>query len=139
MTRNIIILSLVERGWQATRACSLDLAEHRLYVLHVVKGYVGRSVRMLVASHSFIRLVSVPRWLFWPCVWLSVTAGGVSGHLGAVIVDNERSFKRMKRWEAWFRLSVVRVQQGKECYQIWKDREALSGAVWFQRIGLESP
>ena len=113
-----VVLSLVERGWQAARECSLDLHGKGVCVIHLIKGSVSPHVLALVTPTPHIHLVSVPRTLFWPgalatCVWLVMC-----GLLRAVLVDNERSHRRLSRWVPWARVHVVLVHQGQGGYEM---------------------
>ena len=94
--RQFLILSLVERGWRAARTAAQQQPAG-VTVVHLVKGRVPRSVRALIALTHPVRLVSSPRWLFWPLVWLSVLGGKATGRLRAVWVDHPRSYERLTR------------------------------------------
>jgi len=94
----MVVLSLVERGWQAAREYSLKADRSGVRVLHVVKGRVARPVRRLMASSAPLHLLSVARVAFWPVAWSLSVWFSLCGTLQAVLVDNERSFHRVRRW-----------------------------------------
>jgi len=89
---------LVERGWQAARDYSLKADSGGVRVLHIVKGRVARPVRRLMASSASLHLLSVARVAFWPVAWSLSVWLFLCGKLQAVLVDNERSFHRVRRW-----------------------------------------
>ncbi len=114
------ILSLVERGWQAARLLSLDYAEQGTGTLHIVKGRVPGEVRAIVRPVPGIRLAALPKTLFWPVLWLICAGTQLTGRLRGVIVDNERSEKRVRSW-LWPGIPVVRA----EPRQSWYDAQDL--------------
>ena len=134
-----LVLSLVERGWQAARECSLDLQEANVEWLHVVKGRLSRAVQAMVAPQPRIRLMSVPKTLFWPMIGLLVGAGAVSGRLRAVLVDNPRSLRRLDRLGRMVRVPVAMVQEGAEGYEVWLGTARLSRAAWAAAIHAHRP
>ena len=93
-----MVISLVERGWQAARLCSLALADKDIAVTHYVKGTVPDDVHALVPSTSLLRLCGVPKTFFWPCVLARCTWLKITRRLHGVLVDNERSFNQLDRW-----------------------------------------
>lgn len=98
MARRDVTLSLVERGWQAARQQSLDLAADGVRVVHVTKGRLGRGVRTLIAPQPGVRVVDVPYRLFWPVAWGLALVLRLRRRLAGVLVDNERSLRRVTRW-----------------------------------------
>ena len=96
--RRPLIISLVERGWQAAREHSLEVKHHEVMVIHLIKGRLSRDIRGLIAPYPGIRLISLPRAIFWPAAWSLIAWAPVVGRLQAVLVDNERSDRRVHRW-----------------------------------------
>lgn len=134
-----LVLSLVERGWRAARECSLDLQETNVEFLHIVKGRLSRAVRAMVASQPHVRLMSLPKMLFWPVITLLMGAGAVSGWLRGVLVDNPRSFRRLHGIGRAVRVPVAMVQEGVEGYELWVGTEPLSRAAWTEVIHAHRP
>ena len=95
-TRRPLVCSLVERGWQAAREYSLDAQRSEAAFLHLVKGRLDRSVRLLIAPRPNIRLLSVSTRWFWPVVWSVLAGTALTGRLHAVLVDNDRSYRRLQ-------------------------------------------
>ena len=91
-----LVCSLVERGWQAAREYSLDPQHSDVDVLHLVKGRLDRSVRAIIAPRPNIRLLSVPKRWFWPASWSILAWSALTGRLRAVLVDNDRSHRRLR-------------------------------------------
>ena len=94
--RRALVCSLVARGWQAAREYSLDAQRSELEFLHVVKGRLDRSVCALIAPRPNIRLLSIPMRWFWPAAWSILAWGVLTGRLHAVLVDDDRSFRRLQ-------------------------------------------
>lgn len=110
----MIVLSLVERGWQAAREYSLDLDQQDIGVLHLIKGWLPADVRRLIAPRPHIRIISVPRRLFWIGVWLGLIVCWATGRLRSLLVDNDRSARRLHRWARWTGAQVMTVQPGSD-------------------------
>ena len=127
-----MVLSLVERGWQATRACSFDAQEQGLRVVHVVKGRIG-DVRHVIAPVPGIRMIDLPRHLFWPGVWLCCALGLLSGRLQALLVDNERSSRRLHWWARRGRIPLTLIRQGPDGYELWDGSERVPLNAWCHR------
>ena len=94
--RRVLVCSLVERGWQAAREYSLDVRYGELEFLHVVRGRLDRSVRALIVPRPNTRLLSISRRWFWPAAWSILAWGVLTGRLRTVLVDNDRSFRRLR-------------------------------------------
>ena len=107
-----MVLSLVERGWQAARERSLELQAQGVPVLHLVKGRLSRPVRELIDPKPNGWIVSVPRSLFWPSVWVACLWLTAWRRLRTIWVDNERSFRRLARWAQIARLELAIVRSG---------------------------
>jgi len=130
-----VVVSLVERGWRAARECSLDAQQRGLCVIHVVKGRLSRAVHAMIAQRPHIRVVSVSRRLFWPaagalCGWL-----GLTGRLHSVLVDNERTLRRVKRWVHLSRIVPVLVREGRDGYELWHGHQRIARAAWYEALG----
>ena len=125
-----MMLSLVERGWQAQRECSLEARRDGVRMIHLVKGWVDPAVRALSPPQPGIRLVSVARTLFWPLAWLMATGCWSSGRLRAILVDNERSQRRLRTWVQLARTPVWLARQGPEGYELWAGADRLGPAPW---------
>ena len=93
-----VVLSLVERGWCAARKRSFELQREGIGTLHLVKGRLSAEVRSMVEREPGIRLAGIPRQLFWPVAWALCVALAIQRRLRTVLVDNERSLRRVKRW-----------------------------------------
>ena len=105
-----LVCSLVERGWQAAREYSLDARHGDLEFLHVVKGRLDRPVLALVAPRPNIRLLSVSTRWFWPAAWSILAWGVLTGRLHAVLVDNDRSFRRLRAWMRAAAVPLIRAE-----------------------------
>lgn len=132
--RPVIVLSLVERGWQAARECSLDLHRRGVCVIHLIKGTLDHAVHALIAPQPHIRLMSVARSWFWPMAWLLCTALTLSGQLRAVLVDNERSFRRLRGWTRLAGINVIMVRNGREGYEVWAGSRCIARSRWYQLL-----
>ena len=107
-SRQPVVLSLVERGWQAAREHSLDVQREGGRVIHLVKGRLEPAVHAMIAPQPRIRVVSVRRALFWPVAWAWCLGWLATARLQAVWVDNERSLRRVRRWVGGSRVRLVR-------------------------------
>lgn len=108
--RSLIVLSLVERGWQAAREWSLHQRPPQTTVIHLIKGSLNAEVRALIRPVPMVEVVAIPRKMFWPTAFmLFVWCAGV-GRLQAVLVDNARSLRRLGGWAKWIPIPVTWVQ-----------------------------
>ena len=140
------VLSLVERGWQASRLCSLELAKHQITVTHLIKGSFPTNVYAIITPHQGISVRDYPKMLFWPVVWLISAAGLLHGNLRAVLVDNERSFKRMDLFIRFlFRLRPCRKRKApivvlaiseQDGYRLIRGGAPISQDSWYHALGL---
>ena len=96
--RPAVVLSFVERGWQAAREQSLMLQQDGISVVHLIKGRVSSEVLALVRPSPTMRLVSVRPWWFWPWAFGWVLWARWRGVLQGVLVDNERTQQRVTSW-----------------------------------------
>ena len=110
--RRPLVCSLVERGWQAAREYSLDAQRGEIEFLHIVRGRLDRSVRALVAPRPNIRLLSIPKRWFWPAAWSILTWGALTGRLRTVLVDNDRSFRRLRTMRRVAVVSLINLHPG---------------------------
>ena len=133
--RPMIILSLVERGWRAARECSLDVQRHGIEIVHLIKGRLDCTLLALVAPYPQIRLISVGRGLFWPAAWLRLVWYALSGRLHVVLVDNEKSLRRLRPWMRLTSAQVLMVLQGHEGYELWADPQQRVQAAWDETLG----
>ena len=129
----VVILSLVEHGWQAARECSLALERHGVRVIHLVKGSLDHRVRQLIIPHATIRMMGMPRALFWPAVYGALVRWRLGGRLRLVLVDNDRSRQRLQRWTAWMKLDLFKVTQGLDSYELWQGGTRIPLAAWEAR------
>ena len=126
-----ILLSLVERGWQAARECSLEAAAAGCGTTHLIKGWVPPEVLYgLTPPQPRIRLVGVPKRLFWPIAWLAAMSVNLSGALRAVLVDNERAAKRVGRWLRGRRDRIYLVRPGAQRYELWLGQRQVHERPW---------
>jgi len=130
--RRPLVVSLVERGWQAARACSLDHELQQIQWVHIVKGRLDRSVKTLIAPRPNVRIISVPRPLFWPWTWIVAMAAVLSGRLLALLVDNDRSLRRFGGWGRIAGVRVAKVLPGPAGYEVWADRQPIPRADWYR-------
>ena len=107
----MIVLSFVERGWQAAREWSIHHRPPQTRVIHVVKGSLGADVRAMIRPVSEVSLVAVPRNLFWPVALAMFVWYGWRGRLEAILVDNDRSQRRVHSWVRWRPTRVLRVHE----------------------------
>ena len=128
--RCLAILSFVERGWRAARECSLESEGEEVRFSHLIKGRLGQAVLAIIPSRPHSEIVSIPRQLFWPAAWARAVGALLSRRLGAVMVDNERSYRRVKRWPGFAQVPVVMVQEGLEGYELWRGSQRLLRAPW---------
>ena len=134
MARPTIVLSLVERGWQAARECSLDLQRQGICVTHLLKGHLSQSVRSLIEPKPHVRIISVHRAFFWPTAWLICLGLTLTGKLKSLLVDNERSYHRFSWWAQGARLNLTMVRQGTEGYEFWVGPRRISRAAWWTEV-----
>lgn len=113
-----VVLSLVERGWQAARECSLELQQQGMCVIHLVKGRLSGAVHAMIAPKPHIHVVSMSRNLFWPAAWALCGWLSLTGRLRSVMVDNERSMRRVRRWVRRPRVNPVLVREGRDGYEL---------------------
>lgn len=142
----MIVLSLVERGWQAARECSLDVEGAGVTVIHIVKGRLSRSIRAMFAPRPHIRIISMPRNLFWLVTGLLFIGVSLAGRLRVVLVDNDRSYRRLGGWvrflgfqqglDVWIPVNLLMVQEGPEGYELWAGREQISRSSWYEALGI---
>lgn len=125
-----IMLSLVERGWQAARECSLDAQRQGVRTVHLIKGWVHPRVLALHRSSEYVRMISVPRPLFWVAVGCALVWWGGSGVLRAVLVDHERSAARLHRWIGWLHAHLMMVRMGDAGYELWAGEQRISPITW---------
>ena len=104
--------SLVERGWQAAREYSLDAQRSEVEFLHVVRGRLDRSVRALIAPRPNIRLLSVSKRWFWSAAWMILAWAVLTGRLRTVLVDNDRSFRRLEAGTRLAGVSLMKLPPG---------------------------
>lgn len=128
------ILSLVERGWQAARELSLDVQARPLCFVHVIKGDHGHRARALVAERPNTRLVSLPYPLFWPGTLSLMVGFALTRRLRGILVDNERSVRRMGRIARFTRVPITLVRQAQEGYELRQGSGSLSSAAWSQQM-----
>ncbi len=125
-----VILSLVERGWQAARTYSLEHSGEHLRYLHIVKGRLPREVRGLIAPSPHLRLISVSRHLFWPAVVLWCLWYRMTGTLCGMLVDNERSYRRLQGWRPWESIEVLVVKFDGHRHTLWAGAVPVTHVAW---------
>jgi hypothetical protein len=96
--REPLVVSCVERGWQAARTWSLEAAARGTRVVHLIKGRVPADVRALIAPAPRVHLVDVPRPLFWPAVALVTSAAWALRRLDRILVDHDKTARRLGAW-----------------------------------------
>jgi hypothetical protein len=105
-----VVLSLVERGWQAAREWSLHQRPPQTAVIHLIKGVLDKEVRTLIRPVPHVKLVAMPRKVFWPVAFALFLWYTIPGRLQAVLVDNDRSRRRLGRWVKWLPIPVTMVR-----------------------------
>lgn len=131
--RRPLVVSFVERGWQAARECSLDPQLQEVECLHIIKGWVPRAVREMIGPAPRVQLVCVPRRLFWCVVWSLLPGLWLLGRLRALLVDNDRSHNRLRGWQ-WRGVHVAKVLPGSSGYELWDGCRAIPRPVWSQMV-----
>ena len=116
-----MVLSFVERGWQAAREWSLDAQHRGITVVHLIKGRLSPAVQAMIAPRPHIRIMSVPRPLFWVAAFAHLFAGRLRGRLRAVLVDNDRSCHRLRAWTQGMGVTLLTVRVGAAGYELWND------------------
>ena len=111
-------LSLVERGWRGARQCSLALYAQRMAVTHLVKGCLSREIRGMIASHPFIRVRAVPRWIFPALAYGMLIGATVRGRLRWVLIDHPRTLARLEWWCRQTGVVAVLVNELDEGYEL---------------------
>lgn len=106
----MIVLSLVERGWQTAREWSLRECPPRTRVVHVIKGTIQPEIRALIRPVAGVEVMAVPRRAFWPLIFSLFLWQACRGRLQTVLVDNLRSHRRVGRWIRWLHRPNVRMQ-----------------------------
>lgn len=95
----MLVISCVERGWQAARTWSLAaVPSGDRRIVHLIKGRLPSGVRALIAPRHGVRVVDVPRPLFWPAVALTAAAAWGARRLGGLLVDHDKSARRVAGW-----------------------------------------
>lgn len=122
------MLSLVERGWQGARQCSLALEARHVPVTHVVKGRLSADVRAMIEPHPHIRVVSAPRAAFRLWIWPVVIWRTLQGRLRWILMDHERSHRELSWWCRRFGIILVMIQEHDGGYDL---------AVHGRRVSLE--
>src|SRR5262245_17567211 len=108
-------LSLVERGWHHAREASLRLAEKGTGTLHVVKGTLPGEIQQIVRPLPGIHLIGLPKTFFWPALWMLCAGGLLTRKLRGVMVDNDRSEKRVRSWVR-SAVPVLRAEENESWY-----------------------
>ena len=128
--RPVTILSLVERGWQAAREVSLELPADHVRTLHIVKGRLSRPVKSLIAPKPNVRVISLHPQLFWPAVVWLIAVRSLGGRPRALLVDNDRSYRRLHRWARLAHMQLTIVRQGSGGYELWVGSQRMSQTEW---------
>ncbi len=92
------LLSLVERGWQGARECSLALAPRGIRVTHLVKGRLPADVRALIQPVEGIAIADAPRWWFRGSLWSRLIWGSLTRRLRWILCDHERTLAAIQPW-----------------------------------------
>jgi len=103
-----------------------------------VKGRLGTALQRFLATTMHLDLVSVPRRSFWVVAGWFVLRGMATGGLRAVLVDNERSLRRVTAWVGRARIPVVMVRPGRKGYELYSGQGRLSRADWDRALGLHA-
>jgi hypothetical protein len=130
-----LALSLVERGWRAARECSLALCGDGVATLHLVKGRIGPEVFRLVERPPGMRMAGIPYAWFWPAAYLVCQWLRASGRLHGVLVDNDRSCRRVSRWLRPGAGRVIVVQEAGDGWRCSRDGTQFPAASWREAFG----
>lgn len=133
MSRKPVVLSLVERGWQAARECALDIKHENVIVVHVIKGYFS-GARALVIPTAGERIMSIPRVLFWPVVWVCIGVLACAGRLRSLLVDNDRSGRRLFAIARSLGIGLVLLRLGTQGYELWCGDRRMPEAEWLRAL-----
>ncbi len=128
--RGPLICSLVERGWRAVREYSLGPQQQDMLFLHVIKGRLSRPLRALIAPRANTRLASLPRQVFWLAAWCVLAGLAVSGRLRGILVDNEKSWRRLARFSRIARVPLSIVRSGTSRYELWAGTTLWPEEAW---------
>ena len=104
-----IILSFVERGWQAAREWSMQSRPPGVRVIHLIKGSMKSEVRAFIRPIPGVELVAIPRKVFWPMAFILFVWYASWRRLQAVLVDNDRSHHRLRLWSRWIPTDIMQV------------------------------
>lgn len=116
------VLSLVERGWQGARECSLELSRQGIRVEHLVKGRL-KGARCLIVLPRAMTLIDVPRQFFPAALWARLLWQFFARRVKWVICDNERTLNRITRWCSWIGATPVLVRESEAGYRLILDGE----------------
>lgn len=130
-----VSIVLVEREWQAMREWSMRL-EPPAFTLHLVKGWVSPQVLRLMPRWPNSRVMSVPRAWFWPVCAAAIAWCHAWGTLRCIVVDNERSYARLRRRAERLGVSLMRIQPGAAGYELCEGEAPLQEDAWRIRVGL---
>ena len=124
--RQVGVLSLVERGWQGARECSLVLSQRGIAVTHLIKGSLGRDLRAMIQPIPHVRIVDVPRYGFRLAMWWHLLVGSVRGTTRWVLVDHERTLREVRWWCRFFRVTRILIQPDGHDYVLFVEGRAVS-------------
>ena len=96
--RRRMVLSLVERTWQGPRECSRRLGRRGISVVQVIKGRLPADIDDLVPPEPWLTLIGIPRRWFPIGAWLRLARWALSGRLGWVVADRERTLRQLRPW-----------------------------------------
>jgi len=111
---------VVEHGWQGARACSLELDAKGWAVTYVIKGWLRPSLRGLITLSDSMRLMTLPRPLFWVGVWVVLVREWARGRCRVLVVDRDRTRQALVRWCRWAGIETVTLREtarGVELYR----------------------
>ena len=119
--RGRVALSLVERGWQGPRECSRRLGRRGIAVVQVVKGRLPADVGDLVPPEPWLTLIGVPRSWFRVGVWLRLARWSLSGRLGWVLTDHERTLREVLPWCRAAGVRALLIHETMDGYELIED------------------
>ncbi len=117
---------VVEQGWQGARECSLRLHAKGWTVTYVIKGWLRAPLRELITLSDSMRLVTLPRPLFWAGVWVMLVCEWVRGRCRVLVVDRDRTRQASERWCRWAGIETVVLRETARGVELYRAHQPAS-------------